>query len=325
MLGTEKAAILMMMLNDDQVVREIFDRLDQSEIYEISLAITQLGHIDSEKVEKVLIEFSHDLNQSLELVGNVKTAEKFLRRIMNEDQSTNLIDKLKHANMNSTWEMLANIDDASIAQYIKHEYPQTAALILTKIPAYKVASILKMLSVEYSIEVLRRMMYLENVKSDTLSNIEKVIEGDLMDFSSPFNKADNSKVIAEIFNNFNKDDELFFMNMLRDKDPMIADKISKSMLTFDDLAFIKDGGIEVVARKIDNHTLIIALSGASQDIQNLFLNTMSQRVARMIFDEINSGTRYSKKEVMEAQSKILKLVKNMLNDGVIVLEKNIQE
>jgi flagellar motor switch protein FliG len=226
MTGAEKVAILIMILKDDNVIREIFNRLDSNEIYEISLAMSNLGHIDSEKVEKVLIEFSHDLNQSLEIVGNTKIAENFLKRILNENDYGKVLDKLKYAHTSSTWEMLNNLNEASIAQFLKNEYPQTSALILSKLSAYKSAKILKMLSQEYSVEVLRRMMYLENVKGETLESVEKVIEGELNDMSSPFNKDDNSKVLAEIFNNFTKEDERFFMNALKNKDPEIAEKIS---------------------------------------------------------------------------------------------------
>lgn len=323
MLGIEKAAILMMMLKDDTVIKDIFSKLDANEIYEISLAMTNLGRIDSEKVERVLIEFSHDLNQSLEIVGNVKTTEKFLKRILDEGQYDDLLDKLKHANVSSTWEMLANLDDVSIAQFLKNEYPQTSAVVLSKLPSYKSARVLKLLSQEYAIEVLRRMMYLDSVKHDTLKNIERVIENEIVDVSSSLNKEDNSKVIAEIFNNFSKSDEQIFMGALKEKDPDSAERISKSMLSFEDLIFVKDDGINTIIKKIDNNTLVIALAGASDVIQNLFLNTMSQRVARMITDEISAGTRYTKKEIYDAQTRILKIVKAMIADGVIIIDKNL--
>ena len=50
---------------------------------------------------------------------------------------------------------------------------------------------------------------------------------------------------------------------------------------------------------------------------------MSQRVARMITDEISAGTRYTKKEIYDAQTRILKIVKAMIADGVIIIDKNL--
>jgi len=50
---------------------------------------------------------------------------------------------------------------------------------------------------------------------------------------------------------------------------------------------------------------------------------MSQRVARMIKDEIDSGNRFSKQAITEAENHILKLVKAMVNDGTITINKNL--
>jgi flagellar motor switch protein FliG len=319
--GVDKVAILMMTIKDEDVIRDIFSRLDPSEVYEISLAMTNLGNIESDQVEKVLIEFAHDLNQSLQIVGNVRTAERLLKKVLNENDYNKIFDRIKHANTSSTWDMISNMDDLSVAQFIKHEYPQTTALILSKLPGQKSAKILKLLSKEYSVEVLRRMINLDSVNQDTLTSVERVIEGEISSISSHFNKEDNINIVTEIFNNFSKDEEVFFMNAIREKDEETADKISKNMLTFDELKLITDGGIAAIIQKVDNNILLAALANTSKEIQDMFLGSMSQRVARMMSDEIASN-RYSRKASMEAQAAILKVVKKLITDGSISIEKN---
>lgn len=320
--GSEKAAILIMTLQDENLIREIFNKLDPSERYEISLAMTNLGNIESDQVEKVLIEFAHDLNQSLQLIGNVKTAERFLKQVLDDQEYNKVIDKIKHANTSSTWEMMANIDDISVAQFIKYEYPQTAALILSKLPGYKSAKILKLLNHEYAVEVLRRMVHLDSIEPEILTRVEKVIENEIGNMSSQFNKPNNITIISEIFNHFSKDDEGMFMSELRDKAPDAAEKIAKNKLNFEDLLLLDEDTMLLITQKIDNNILIIALSGAAPEMKDMFLRSMSQRVARMIADEVDSGNR-SKKEIAEAQDYILKIVKIMINDGSITLDKNI--
>lgn len=319
-LGTEKAAILIMSLNEEKA-RQIITHLDSDELNAISVAMTRLGKVDSETVERVLMEFAHDLNQSLDIIGNTKTTEKFLRKVLDESKLNTVLERIKNANTNTIWEMISNLDDAAVAQFIKNEFPQTAALILTKIPSYKAARILKLLSKEYSVEVLRRMMYLDSVKVETLQGVEKVLENQLLDRNSAFNAEDNSKIIAEIFNSLSKADEQYFMSILKEKDPVSAEKIARMMLSFDDLLFIRGDGIQLVIKKVDNNTLMTALSGASEEIKTLFLTNMSQRVARMVEDEISGGAKYNRKDVFEAQTKILRVVKTMIADGSIVIEK----
>jgi len=321
--GSEKAAILIMTLQDENLIREIFNKLDQNEIYEISLAMTNLGNIESDKVEKVLIEFAHDLNQSLQLVGNVKTTERLLKQVLNDREYGKIIDKIKHANTSSTWDMISNIDDLSVAQFIKHEYPQTAALILSKIPGHKSAKILKLLNPDYSIEVLKRMIYLDSIEPEILTRVEKVLENEINNMSSQFNKDDNISIIAEIFNNLSKDDEGVFMSALHEQVPDAAARIAKNMLPFEDLLLLSENDMLLTIQKIDNNILITALSGTTEEMQNKFLSCMSQRVARMIKDEIDSGNRFSKQAITEAENHILKLVKAMVNDGTITINKNL--
>lgn len=321
--GAEKAAILIMTLHDEQVIKDIFNKLDQNEIYEISLAMTNLGNIESDQVEKVLIEFAHDLNQSLQIVGNVKNAERLLKKVLDDNEYSKIIDKIRNANTDSTWEMINSMTDLSVAQFIKHEYPQTSALILSKLPGQKTAQVLKLLNQEYAVEVLRRMAHLDTIKPETLNRVERVIQSEINSISSQFNKSDNISIIAEIFNNFSKDEGGILMGALKEKDSEVAEKISKNMLSFDDLLLLKEDAIISITQKIENNTLVMALSGATKAIREIFLKTMSQRVARMIADEIESGSRFSKKDITEAQNNILKLVKEMINDGSITLEKKL--
>ena len=95
--GIEKAAILIMSLNEDNA-RQIINYLDQDELNAISVIMTKLGNVDSETVEKVLISFAHDLNQSLNIVGNSKTAERFLSRVLDEQKFNSVLEKIKNAN-----------------------------------------------------------------------------------------------------------------------------------------------------------------------------------------------------------------------------------
>ena len=95
--GIEKAAIFIMSLNEDNA-KQIINSLDQDELNAISVAMTKLGNVDSEIVEKVLISFAHDLNQSLNIIGNSKTAEKFLSKVLDEQKFNTVLEKIRNAN-----------------------------------------------------------------------------------------------------------------------------------------------------------------------------------------------------------------------------------
>ena len=320
--GISKVAVFLLSLEPERA-GVIMKKLSPEELTTVSFAMANLGTISSEEVEKILIEFVHTLHQSVQVIGTHRTTEDFLRQVLDEQSLNPVLEKLRNANISTTWELIANLDDSVIAQFIKNEYPQTAALILTKIPSYKASKILKILSREYVSEVMIRMIHMDIIKPDILNNIEKVLEAELLDRSSVLYAQDNNKVIAEIFNNFNRDDEQYFMNLLKERDLNAAQKISKLMLTIDDLIFIHPEHIQAILKLVDNNILIAALSSVSESIKDLFLSNMSQRVARIIKDELSEGAKYSPKDSFEAQVKVLKVVKKLLADNVITIDKNL--
>src|SRR3546814_14308935 len=66
------------------------------------------------------------------------------------------------------WDKLANVNEQVLASYLKNEYPQTVAVILSKIRAEHAARVLASLPESFAMEVVMRMLNMESVQKEIL-------------------------------------------------------------------------------------------------------------------------------------------------------------
>ncbi len=67
------------------------------------------------------------------------------------------------------WQKLSNVQDAVLANYLKNEYPQTFAVILSRIKPDQAARVLGILPDDFAMDVVQRMLKMEAVSKDVRS------------------------------------------------------------------------------------------------------------------------------------------------------------
>ena len=70
------------------------------------------------------------------------------------------------------WDKLGNVNEAVLANYLKNEYPQTVAVVLSKMRADHAARVLTLLPDPFAMEVVMRMLRMESVQKDVLDGVE---------------------------------------------------------------------------------------------------------------------------------------------------------
>ena len=322
--GLEKASILMMSL-DEEVASKIFSMMTEDEIRRISHCMSTLGKIDPQQVEGLVSEFSDEITSGRSIIGDLSSAKKILIKALGADKVDTIMGDISGPMGKDTWDRLNNVDAELLAAYLKNEYPQTVALILSKIKTSHAAKVLSILPEDFSIEVVRRMISIEPVKREILGDLEKILQSEFMTSLSQSKKADTLETIAEIFNNFDRSTESKFFEMLDKKDPTISAKIRELMFTFEDLIKIQAAGIQAIIRSADKTKLPIALKGASEDIKNLFFSNMSERASKLLKEEIQGLGPVRVSDVDEAQMSVVQTAKQLADSGTIVIPEGDEE
>lgn len=313
--GVEKAAILLLAINDKNA-SEIFKLLSEDEIKEISRTMAYLGSVQQEVIDRLVFEFTGEISSAVS-VGNHETTEKLLQSVLGADRANVIMDEIRGPVGKNTWDKLANVNEDTLAAYLRNEYPQTVALIASKLNPGHAAKLFSALPEEFTFEVIQRMLTMESVKKEVLDGVEKTLRAEFISTFSKTAKYDPNELMAEIFNNFDRVTESKFMSKLEEMSPDAAEKVKSLMFTFDDLIKLDPAGVQALLRNVDKAKLTIALKGASQAVRDLFLGNMSQRAAKIIQEDMEAMGPVRLRDVDEAQTEIVMTTKNMAAKGEI--------
>jgi flagellar motor switch protein FliG len=220
------------------------------------------------------------------------------------------------------WEKLSNVQDNVLANYLKNEYPQTVAVVLSKIRQEQAARVLAILPEEFALDVINRMLRMESVQKDVLERVEQTLRVEFMSNLNQTQRRDPHETIAEIFNAFDRQTETRFLTALEEANRESAERIKALMFTFDDLVKLDAAAAQTLLRTVDKDKLAIALKGASETARAFFLNNMSSRASKMLLDDMEVMGPIRLKDVDEAQGLLVSTAKDLAAKGEIMIVKN---
>jgi flagellar motor switch protein FliG len=319
--GPEKAAVLMIALGE-QYGSKIFSLLDDDELREISTVMASLGMIEAESVEELLLEFVSRMSASGALLGSYDVAERLLKQYLPQERVGGIMDDIRGPAGRNMWEKLAHVHEEVLANYLKNEYPQTVAVVLSKLRAENAARVLAILPEDFGLDVVTRMLKMEAIQKDVIEGVEETLRTEFMSNLSQTRRRDAHEAMAEIFNNFDRSTETRFMSALEEENGDAADRIKALMFTFDDLVKLDSGSAQTLLRKFEKDKLAIALKGASEPVRQFFFSNMSTRGAKMLVDDMQALGPVRLRDVDEAQTLLVNIAKEMAAKGEILITKS---
>jgi flagellar motor switch protein FliG len=220
------------------------------------------------------------------------------------------------------WEKLANVPEEVLANYLKNEYPQTTAVILSRLKPEHAARVLAILPESMALDVIGRMLKMEAVQKDVIERVEQTLRSEFMSNLAQTRRRDPHEVMAEIFNNFDRQTETRFITSLEDNNREAAERIKALMFTFDDLIKLDAGSAQTLMRNFDKDKLSIALKSANEETRAFFLGNMSSRAGKMLLDDMAAMGPVRLRDVDDAQAQLVAIAKDLAAKGEIMLSKN---
>src|ERR1700732_359342 len=248
--GPERAAVLLLALGEQHGAR-IWGMLDDDELRQISVVMSTIGTIEAEAVESLLLEFVSRMSASGAILGNYDATERLLQHYLPSERVSGIMDEIRGPAGRNMWEKLSNVQEGVLANYLKNEYPQTIAVVLSKLRPEHAARVLGILPEELALDVVNRMLKMEAVQKEVIERVEQTLRTEFMSNLSQTRRRDAHEVMAEIFNNFDRQTETRFMTSLEDDNRESAERIKALMFTFDDLVKLDAGSAQTLMRHVD--------------------------------------------------------------------------
>ncbi len=321
--GPEKAAVILLALGEEHTV--IWQQLDEEEIKEISQAMAGLGNVSSSVVEQLLVDFISGMSGAGSIMGSFEQTQRLLASFLPAEKVDNLMEEIRGPAGRTMWDKLGNVNEAVLANYLKNEYPQTVAVVLSKVKPDHASRVLASLPEDFALECVQRMLRMEPVQREILDKIEQTLRIEFMSNLARTSKRDSHEMMADIFNAFDRQTEARFIAALEERNRESAERIRALMFVFEDLSKLDPGGIQTLLRGVDKAQLGLALKGASDSLRELFFSNMSERASKILREDMENMGPVRLKDVDGAQMAMVQVAKDLAAKGEIMLAGNSSE
>ena len=319
MTNSEKAAILLLSLEED-VAFKIMEHLEESEVQKLAFLMMKVKTVPPRLIMKAAVDFLKLYNRPFAKTPSKKFLQKVLELASKNDESIKRIVEKTLALQDAKKKLsVANIIDSSLlVENFKDEHPQLFAFIVSILSNKKAVEILYELPDEQKVNILLRIAEMEkvspeviNVASDSLVDNMKLIE------IAASEKVGGLEKAAEILRSFGSDLWKLF-EMIREKEPEIAQRLENILFPFESLLYANDRGIQNLIIAVDRQTLLAALYGSDEAIKEKFLGNMPQAM-RAAFEEDLSISEFFPTDVERAKEEIIEKAKQFLKEGKLVI------
>lgn len=318
--GVERAGVLMLALGQSHG-QAIWQKLDDEEIKTVSVAMSKLGSIETDTVERLVVDFVTQMSSSGAILGSYESTERLLSEFLDPNRVTSIMEEIRGPAGRNMWEKLSNVQETVLANYLKNEYPQTVAVVLSKIKAEHAARVLTTLPEDFAMQVVERMLRMENVQKDVLEKVEQTLRSEFMASLAQTQRRDAHESMADIFNSFDRQTESRFMSALEENDEDSAERIKALMFTFEDLGKLDAAATQTLLRGVDKDKLAIALKGTTDAMREFFFSNMSERAGKMLKEDMEVMGPVRLRDVDEAQTQMVNIAKDLAAKGEIVIQK----
>jgi len=320
--GAEKAAIFITNLGTKNA-GPLFKHLREKEIEAITLAIAGMDNIKPNVVDTVMSEYYRMMsNDELLLEGGQDYANQLLEELGDDIDSDKVRQKLKANSENTAFADFQESKITQITNFLKNEHPQVIALIFSQLDEKRTAEILGQLDGDLQAEVIYRLTTMEKISTEVIEEIEEVIKEQM---GGMYTVGDRIKsgtdAVAQILNEAEISVEHHILGKIQERDAQMADDIKQQMFLFEDVIHFNDRTVQTIINEMEKADLVMGLKGVDEEVKEKFLDNMSDRAGAMLQEDMDALGPVPLKDVKEAQSRIIRKIKQLEEEGQITTRK----
>ena len=318
--GTQKSAILMMLLGEDEAA-EVLKNLSPREVQHLGTAMYSVQTADQETVNSVLDEFLEIIKKQTSIgMGAGNYIRNVLNKALGDDKAQSVLSRITPASSERPIEILDWMDARSIAELVQDDHPQIVALIVSYLDYGLASDVLGLLDLNLQSEVITRIATLEMVDPEALKELEKVMQRKFKaNTSLRSSQVGGVKAAAKIMNFTKEAMEKRILTDVKKVDKDLMQAIQDNMFTFENLGMSDDRSLQTLLRSVETEDLILSLKGADEVLREKLFGCMSTRAAANIQDEMEALGPIRLTEVQNAQKRIIAVARKMSDEGTIVL------
>jgi flagellar motor switch protein FliG len=322
--GPDRVAAILLTMGKT-VASRLMKHFDPDEIKLITRSVADLPAVPGPQLRGLIEDFAIQFASGANLVGTASEVERLLTGVLPQEQIDEIMVDVLGNGDRSIWERISSVSEATLAGYITKEHPQIAALILSKVKSGTAAKIIGHFPPERRDAIFRRMLSLKPVVEETLRMLERTLHQEFTMNLAPNSGDDAQARIAEIINKLERDQMEQVLQSLATTRPKAAESLKSRMFTFEDIAKLSTKARTALFGKVPTDRVVMALRGASAELRELILGSLSSRVRKMIEQELSSAQPVPQREVNSARRTVTDMALEMAGRGEIEIAAGEEE
>lgn len=312
--GIRKAAILVAAL-DRQSADALLERMGEAQARLVRRCVLELGGVAAEEQRRVIDEFFRAGSKHKEPPAPASPSE---RRLPGKPAASEPPRDAQTA----PFRFLQQAESEKLAGILASERPQTIALVLSHLPPQRAGAVLVRLHAPLQVEVIRRLVDLEETDPEILREVEQAIETRLSELvRMQRRRVAGLSAVAGILAASEQGVGTQILGNLNAHDRHLAERLQPGRIDFEDLVLLDDHSLAVLFSECDPKLAILALVGAPADLIERLLRRLPEPEAQAVRQRlVNIGpTRLSDME--QAQGELIELTRQLAAQGRIRLPR----
>jgi len=326
-LGSVRKAAVLLVAAGKEGAAEVIRHLREEEVQALTHAVASLGQVTGGQRLSTLVEALQRMaRREYVTTGGVEFAREVLERALGPDRAQEVLERIASSVRVAPMVEVRNSDPAQLASVIRDEHPQTIALILAHLRPQQAASVLSMLPHGVQGEVAMRIALMDRFPPEVLRDIEASLSRVMTVLPElELQAAGGIKALAEVLSNADRGTERHVLEGLEKVNPELAQEVRRFLFVFEDIMKLDDRSIQTVLRSVDSKDLALAMKGASPELRQKIFSNMSQRAAEMLKEDMEFMGPVRRRDVEEAQQRVVEVVRKLEEAGSIVISRGEQE
>ena len=322
--GARKAAMFLMGIGD-KISADVIRQLAPDEISRISREISALDSVPPDQMLRLFREFE-DLSATSQFFakGGADCARRLIEQAMGAETAQKLLDNAPppaaRTDPGRGSSPFQNTDPRELAKVLREENPQTLAIVLSNLAPEQAGPLMATLPAEVQPQVALRIALMDRIAPAVFNRIAEAIQSRLR-ASRQLTKSNGSRALASILNHVEGELAERVLTAMEPDNQGAVESVRQLMFVFEDIVNIDQQGIKALLAKVDRKVLTVALKGTSEKVRKHFTESMSQRSAEMLAEDMEALGPVRIRDVSAAQAQIVTAIRELEKEGAIVTSR----
>jgi flagellar motor switch protein FliG len=315
----QKAAAILVAMGKPAASR-LLKFFKQEELKALIEGARMLRTIPQSDLEAIVAEFEGEFTEGAGLLDSADRMDTMLKETLSaEEMSALMSDEPKSAadaGPPPVWPALAKLDPARLGSVLSGEHPQTAAVVLSKLPPPTAANVMVTLEKSFRADVIRRMMAIATVPEPALRIIEESLRTRVLAEGATKDTGAGQARVATLLNELDKNQLEEVMQDLAEAGTSNLDALRSRLFSFEDVIRLSQKARVTLFDGLSSELVTKALHNSDPALVEAVLSAIGARARRMIEAELGQGADgIAAADIIQARKSIASTAIRMASEG----------